>query len=110
MELNRSNAMTMPRRYWFASTLALGLVARLAVVGAPHAEQPPAPEWKLVWSDEFDGKDIDRAKWDFDQGNGFYNYDANTWIAGWGNGELQYYTGAPKNAFVKDGMLHLRVL
>src|SRR5437667_10547172 len=61
----------------------------------------PKAQWKLVWADEFDGKDIDRAKWDFDLGNGFYNYDANTWIAGWGNGELQYYTREPDNAFVK---------
>jgi beta-glucanase (GH16 family) len=77
---------------------------------AQHAAEPPASEWKLVWSDEFDGKDIDRTKWDFDIGNGFYNYDANTWISGWGNGELQYYTKEPENVFVKDGMLHIRAL
>ena len=31
------------------------------------------------------------------------NYDANHWITGWGNNELQYYTREPDNAFVKDG-------
>src|SRR5262249_48774137 len=60
--------------------------------------------------DEFDGAAIDRTKWDFDIGNGFYNYDANVWINGWGNDELQYYTDRPDNAYVKGGMLHLRAV
>jgi beta-glucanase (GH16 family) len=68
----------------------------------------PGAEWKLSWSDEFDGKEIDRAKWDFDIGNGFY--DSNQWISGWGNNELQYYTKEPENAFVKDGKLHIRAV
>ena len=42
---------------------------------------------------------IDRKKWDYDVGNGFFNYGANTWISGWGNNELQYYTREPENAF-----------
>lgn len=29
---------------------------------------------------------------------------------GWGNDELQYYTSEPANAWVKDGMLHIRAL
>ena len=80
---------------------------------APFLEKKGAPApagWKLTWSDEFDGKDINKTKWDFDTGNGFYNYDANQWISGWGNDELQYYTREPDNAFVKDGMLHIRAL
>ncbi|WP_232617960.1 hypothetical protein [Thermosipho africanus] len=40
------------------------------------------PKWKLVWSDEFDGKELDKNKWRFDIGNN----------NGWGNNELQYYT------------------
>jgi beta-glucanase (GH16 family) len=74
------------------------------------AAPPAADEWKLAWSDEFDGKEIDRAKWDFDLGNGFFNYDANQWISGWGNDELQYYTREPDNAFVRDGKLHIRAV
>jgi beta-glucanase (GH16 family) len=39
-------------------------------------------EWKLVWSDEFNGTGLpDSSKWAFDIGN---------W--GWGNNELEYYT------------------
>jgi hypothetical protein len=32
-------------------------------------------EWILVWSDEFDGRQRrPHAKWDFDLGNGFFDY------------------------------------
>lgn len=65
---------------------------------------------KLVWSDEFDGEAIDKSKWDFDLGNGFYNYSTFTWISGWGNEELQYYTREPENAWVSDGKLHIRAI
>jgi beta-glucanase (GH16 family) len=59
--------------------------------GTAHAE------WKLVWSDEFDGNSINTNNWQFDMGN----------RNGWGNRELEYYTSRPENAFVRDGMLHI---
>ena len=77
---------------------AIGLIAAPCVV---EAAEPPATEWKLAWSDEFDGQEIDRSKWDFDLGNGDH---------GWGNNELQYYTRESDNAFVKDGVLHIRAV
>jgi beta-glucanase (GH16 family) len=80
------------------------------LIPSPAVQAQAGPSWKLTWSDEFDGKEIDRTKWDFDIGNGFYDYDANQWIRGWGNDELQYYTSEPTNAFVKDGMLHIRAV
>jgi beta-glucanase (GH16 family) len=95
---------------WRWAALVAGIATALAALPVRDAAQPPAPDWKLVWSDEFDGQSIDRTKWDFDLGNGFYSYDSNTWIGGWGNGELQYYTREPDNAFVKDGMLHIRAI
>jgi beta-glucanase (GH16 family) len=64
--------------------------------------------WKLVWCDEFDGDGIDPAKWDFDLGNGFFDYRHHAWIPGWGNEELQYYTRDPANVFVKDSVLTIR--
>jgi beta-glucanase (GH16 family) len=67
-----------------------------------------APGWKLVWQDEFEGTAIDRTKWDFDIGNGFYDYKNHAWVPGWGNEELQYYTDAPANAQVLGGQLHIR--
>src|SRR6516162_6766876 len=90
--------------------LAVAVLVSFASAYWHQASEPKAETWKLVWSDEFDGKEIDRTKWDFDLGNGFYNYESNTWIKGWGNGELQYYTREPENVFVKDGMLHIRAV
>jgi beta-glucanase (GH16 family) len=50
--------------------------------------------WTLVWSDEFDGDRIDRAKWGF---------DIDCW--GGGNDERQCYTASSRNAAVQDGAL-----
>ena len=56
--------------------------------------------WHLVWNDEFNGKEIDTTKWDFQLGTG-----SQYGLEGWGNNELQYYR--KENAFVKDGNLIL---
>ncbi len=90
--------------------MVLVVLAAITAANSARAEDPAPAGWKLVWSDEFNGQAIDPAKWAFDTGNGFYNYDANQWISGWGNSEFQYYTRAPENAFIKDGALHIRVL
>lgn len=90
--------------------LSGSFLAFALLLSSPSATADAPDGWKLSWSDEFDGKEIDRTKWDFDLGNGFYSYDANTWISGWGNEELQYYTRDAENAFVKDGMLHIRAV
>ncbi len=95
------------RRFRFL-VFALAACGVLGLPGAPAADAPAG--WKLVWSDEFDGNSIDGKKWDFDLGNGFYNNAAKQWIPGWGNDELEYYTREPENAFVRDGMLHIRAL
>ncbi len=52
------------------------------------------PGWTLVWSDEFEGEEINTKDWRFDIGN----------RNGWGNAELQYYTEG-KNVQLEDGML-----
>jgi len=93
---------------WCLVAIVVGMGTAVAPIRTNEAVESPAAEWKLVWRDEFDGKEIDKEKWDFDIGNGFYNYDANQWISGWGNDELQYYTREPDNVFVKDGKLHIR--
>jgi beta-glucanase (GH16 family) len=53
--------------------------------------------WKLIWSDEFNGNSIDTNHWKFETGNN----------GGWGNRELEYYTGRPDNAYVSNGVLHI---
>ncbi len=58
---------------------------------------PPAAYTKLVWSDEFDGKTVDLAKWEFEVND-----------KGGGNNELQYYTARPENAFNENGNLVIK--
>ena len=107
-------------------SLCLAAAGALAIVLAtwesrsPAADEPATetqvakaadrPGWKLVWSDEFDRPEIDRTKWDFDRGNGFQNKESNTWISGWGNSELEFYTDRAENVFVRDGLLHIRAI
>jgi len=56
-----------------------------------------------VWSDEFDGATLNAANWEIMIGTGT-SYGL---PAGWGNNELQYYTGRPENVFVSGGHLHI---
>jgi hypothetical protein len=48
--------------YWFLSLLIL-----LGVACAPALAAPPSPDYSLVWSDEFDGIQLDTTKWDYRQ-------------------------------------------
>ena len=50
--------------------------------------------WNLVWTDEFNSNSINTSNWTFEYGN-----------SGWGNNELEYYTGRPDNAKVANGNL-----
>lgn len=92
-----------------ASSFSMFVLLATAGIDTVIAEPSPT-KWRLTWSDEFEGEEIDHTKWDFDIGNGFYNYNANQWISGWGNEELQYYTREPQNAYVEAGMLHIRAI
>jgi len=84
----------------------IGIIFALAsLAGGANAQE----DWTLVWQDEFDGVNIDRSKWDFDIGNGFWANPAEQkdWVQGWGNNELQYYTDRAENASLKDGTLRI---
>ena len=57
--------------------------------------------WELVWSDEFNGKNLDETKWDCQIGNGsLYGID------NWGNAEEEYYT--KENVSVSNGTLKIQ--
>ncbi len=77
---------------------ALGLMMPIAA----GATTPP------VWAEEFDSTSVaqapDPARWRFEVGNGPVD------LPGWGNRELQYYTGRSANLFVQDGLLHIRAV
>lgn len=57
------------------------------------------PCMELIWYDEFDGTALDTTRWSYDIGNGCPE------LCGWGNNEQQYYTDAPENIKVENGLL-----
>jgi beta-glucanase (GH16 family) len=62
-----------------------------------NGSRPEQRVWKLVWHDEFDGRDgalPENAKWTLMTGGG-----------GWGNRELEYYTAREANAHQQSGNL-----
>ncbi|MDP1822780.1 MAG: glycoside hydrolase family 16 protein [Archangium sp.] len=83
------------------AVVVIGLCACGPKEGPPI--QPP-DGWTQVWADEFDGpagSAPDPASWVLETGTG-PNGD------GWGNSELQTYTGRPENVAL-DGAGHLQI-
>lgn len=56
-----------------------------------------APQWQQVWSDEFDGPQINEDNWVYEEGY-------------MRNDELQSYTKDPKNAFIREGCLVIKTI
>ena len=75
---------------------ALSLVLLLNA-GLPVSRAAAAAAWNIVWSDEFNGSNINANIWSFETGNN----------NGWGNSELEYYTSRPQNAYASNGLLHI---
>jgi beta-glucanase (GH16 family) len=75
---------------------------------AAASPAPLLPGYALVWQDEFnakgEGQSPDPGKWDCETGTGAPE------TPGWGNNELQYYTGNARNVFVENGQLHIRAI
>ena len=61
------------------------------------------PSMELVWSDEFDGSELNTDNWNYEVGNGC---DLN--LCGWGNNELQEYSNSADNVFLQDGVLVIK--
>ena len=64
-------------------------------------EVSPGDTLTMVWSEEFDGTQVDPETWFFATGDGTEKGLA----GGWGNNELQYYL--PDNAQVANGILSI---
>ena len=77
--------------------MLVGMAGLSGCAGVTTHAQAPAAGWSLVWADEFDGKELDRAKWKPE-------------IACWGGGnqERQCYTDRPANVSVEGGILRLK--
>ncbi|HTU36138.1 MAG TPA: glycoside hydrolase family 16 protein [Candidatus Acidoferrum sp.] len=86
------------------------LVALMAALGGalgyPKTKSPtavPSPsKWLLTWSDEFNGPDgapPDPTKWTIETGGN-----------GWGNHELEYYTGRRQNVHQENGNLVIEAI
>jgi beta-glucanase (GH16 family) len=66
---------------------------------ATQQPSPPDAYSQLVWSDEFDGSQIDLTKW---------QHEVND--KGGGNNELQYYTAEPRNSYIENGNLVIEAI
>ncbi|MBO4666445.1 MAG: Ig-like domain-containing protein, partial [Paludibacteraceae bacterium] len=73
-------------------TLATPVESVEAVVAVAHKWG----EYKLVWSDEFNGSALDESVWNYNTGG-----------SGWGNNEKQYYTKRAENIRVQNGCLEI---
>ena len=76
--------------------LVFGMIALLTACQNKSSSIPEYEGYKLFWSDEFDGEELNTDYWECMIGDGSPN-------VGWGNSELEYYTA--ENASVKDGNL-----
>jgi beta-glucanase (GH16 family) len=86
-------------RLLLAALAPLSLIL-LPAFSAPAQAQCVGIEFcELVWSDEFDGTEVDTTKWSFQRGDGTEVFLP----PGWGNNEQQWYTD--QNATVADGFL-----
>jgi beta-glucanase (GH16 family) len=65
----------------------------------PNNNIPEIPGYTLVWNDEFDQKNIDLSKWEYE-----VNGD------GGGNNELQFYTALPTNSYLESGHLVIKAI
>jgi beta-glucanase (GH16 family) len=75
------------------------IAALVAACAKTPVQQVGNDEYKLVWTDEFEGIRLDRTKWSYQIGTGCPA------LCGWGNNELQYYTDDAANVRVADGKL-----
>jgi beta-glucanase (GH16 family) len=76
------------------------LVVGCSLVACKQSD-PPEKFKSLVWSDEFDGTELDLTKWEVQLGTG-----TSVGLYFWGNDEKQYYRN--ENITVENGLLRIR--
>jgi len=101
---------SMPIPYFIFCFLMFSLSCSDSEIISDNNETEPDPgeeaneelEWQLVWTDEFEGEELDTDKWSYQYGTG-----QSEGLTGWGNNELQYYTDREENIYLQDGKLHI---
>ncbi len=92
VQVNQQGVVTALKAGNATITLATPVESVTALVAVEHQWG----DYTLVWSDEFDGSNVDESIWN-------YNIGGN----GWGNNELQYYTNRPENIRLVNGCLEI---
>ena len=88
--------------YFFSLLFLMGLNCKDVEDLGGCAFPSSLEDYQLVWSDEFEGTEIDKSKWSYDLGDGCHISED---LCGWGNNELEYYTDRTENAYINDGKL-----
>ena len=87
----------------------------------PSYCKDPLNDSSDYWLENFDSDVLDTDTFTYQLGNGF-NASDGSWVSGWGNSELQYYTGpgegyaknynaslnSTENLFIEDGYLKIQ--
>ena len=87
----------------------------------PSYCKDPLNDSSNYWLENFDSDVLDADTFTYQLGNGF-NASDGSWVSGWGNSELQYYTGpgegyaknynaslnSTENLFIEDGYLKIQ--
>ena len=97
---NRSNEIEIKHKGDNSPLTEADLAAHnLIVQELKKIDQTPivSSNWEMLWSDEFDGEELDLSKW-----------NKLRWKPGWVNNELQAYTDRDTNVFIEDGYLVLQ--
>jgi beta-glucanase (GH16 family) len=98
----RSSSAPLSKQVSWIFICCLTLALQPLKPESSNAQSAKWPDWRLVWSDEFNGPDnapIDGSKWTAQVGGN-----------GWGNQELEYYTNRRDNAYQLHGSLVIKTI
>lgn len=77
------------------------LMSSVCILNSCKQSDPPSFSRVLIWSDEFNGSELDENKWEVQLGTG-----ASVGLSQWGNNEQQFYRR--ENITVENGFLRIR--
>nr|UCK81490.1 coelomic cytolytic factor-1 [Arenicola marina] len=77
--------------------MAMHLLLLTLLIATAQCQLDGWENYQLVWSDDFNGPDIDLTKWQYDITAG-----------GFGNNEFQVYTPDSANSYIQDGALFIK--